>query len=398
MLAFSTSWLTVQCAVAAPDISAQEVKSTIKKVADWQINTFEKMGYYRALPQKLKPWQNRDKYGDLEWQCGALYVGMYQWSQVSGDSKYEEWLKKIGDRNGWKLNQRPYHADDQVVGQLYLSLYKDFTNQAMLAQTQERLDWVMANPKNGTLIWNAERTDATNRWGWCDALFMAPPVWAKLAAIEGNQKYLDFMDHEFHATYDLLWDKDEHLFWRDSSFFKRREANGKKLFWARGNGWVLAGLALIISDLPEDWKGRTFYVETFCQMAARIKDLQRPDGTWSMGLLGGTEGYPIKESSGTSLFVFGLAWGVNHGLLDRATYKPVILKSWRALEGCVTPEGLVGYIQPVGAAPGDSFQNYSEVYGVGAFLAAGAEVYKFVKSDSEYIGNAIYYNGIRQNM
>ncbi len=141
---------------------------------------------------------------------------------------------------------------------------------------------------------------------------------------------------------------------------------------------ALGGLALMIPDLPEDWEGRAFYLDLFKTMANAVKNCQREDGTWSMGLLGGVEGYPIIETSGTSFFVFGLAWGINQGLLDRATYEPVVFKAWKALEASVTPEGLLGHVQPVGAAPGDSYADKTEVYGIGAFLAAGSEVYRLV--------------------
>ncbi|MDH3981685.1 MAG: glycoside hydrolase family 88 protein [Kiritimatiellaceae bacterium] len=356
--------------------TAEEVKALTQKVADWQIETFEEMGTYRALPEHIT-WQDRERYHDREWHCGALYAGMYEWSTISGDPKYTDWLKMIGERNGWKLHWRRYHADDHAVGQFYLNLYEDFGDEAMIGPTRERFDWILANAKQEPLDAKLKK-GGQDRWSWCDALFMAPPVWARLAKITGEDKYLEFMDQEYHATYDLLWDKEEKLFFRDKSYFKKREKNGEKIFWSRGNGWVFGGLALMIPDLPEDWEGRSFYVGLFQDMAESIKASQRTDGTWSMGVLGGEKGYPIKETSGTSFFVYGLAWGVNHGVLDRATYKPVILKGWQALTECVTDEGLLGYVQPVGAAPGDSFSDYTEVYGVGAFLAAGSEVYELV--------------------
>ena len=370
--------LTCASGTRASNPTPEEVKALTQKVADWQILTFSDMGKYRALAPKQK-WQNRGRYHDLEWHCGALYAGMYEWSTIAEDPKYVNWLKMIGERNGWKLHRRRYHADDHTVGQFYLNLYENFGDKAMIEPTIERFDWILNNPKTGSLKWG-RGTDCHNRWGWCDALFMAPPVWARLAKITGEQKYLDFMDQEYHATYDLLWDKEEKLFWRDSSYFPKREENGEKVFWSRGNGWVFGGLALMIPDLPEDWRGREFYVKLFQNMAESIKKAQRPDGTWSMGVLGGTEGYPIKETSGTSFFVFGLTWGINQGYLDRATYEPVVMKGWNALAECVTDEGLLGYVQPVGASPGDSFENYTEVYGIGAFLAAGTEVYKWVSN------------------
>jgi rhamnogalacturonyl hydrolase YesR len=307
---------------------------------------------------------------------------MDQWRMVSGDPSATAWLRSIGERNGWRLHTRPYHADDHTVGQFYLSLYRDFKEPAMLAPTRERFDWILAHPKTGSLEWCGYRrpfaTDCHDRWGWCDALFMAPPAWARLASVTGERKYLEFMDREYRATHDLLWDQEEHLFWRDTSYFPKREKNGRNLFWARGNGWVFGGLALMLPDLPEDWEGRAYYVDLFRQMAARLKAIQRPDGTWSMGLLGGVEGYPVKETSGTAFFTFGLAWGINNGLLDRAEFEPVVLKAWAALAACVNDDGMLGYVQPVGGSPGDSYADKTEVYGVGAFLAAGSEVYRLV--------------------
>lgn len=366
---------------AAP-VTKATVKALTQQVADWQIAHHEEQGKYRALPTVPPKWANRDRYHDLDWHQGALYAGMDQWRKIADDpTKYTQWLQDIGERNKWTLHRRPYHADDHTVGQFYLSFYEDFKQPEMLKPTQQQFDWILANPKTGTLDWLADNTHAHDRWGWCDALFMAPPVWARLAKITGDSKYLDFMDQEYHATYDLLWSKKDKLFWRDSSFFGKTENNGQDIFWARGNGWVFGGLALMIPDLPQDWQGRQFYVDLFTTMAKQLKAIQRADGTWSMGLLGGVEGYPQVETSGTSFFTFGLAWGINNGLLDSEEYRPVVMKAWRALQLAVNHEGMLGNVQPVGAAPGDSFPNYTEVYGVGAFLAAGSELYTLLQNE-----------------
>lgn len=360
-----------------------EVKALTTKVADWQIETFDEHGQYRALPSKKANWQNKRNYHDLTWHNAALYVGYDQFREVADQpEKYIGFLKMIGERNDWGLHKRPYHADDHAVGQVWLSLYEDFEDPAMLRPTREHFDWILANPKTGSLDYSGygrgNKTDWLNRWGWCDALFMAPPVWARLAKITGEDKYLEFMDQEYHVSYDLLWDEEEHFFYRDTRFFDQREDNGEKIFWSRGNGWVFGGLALMIPDLPEDWEGRSFYIDLYKEMAEALKQAQRPDGTWSMGLLGSLEDYPSKETTGTSFFTFGLAWGLNNGLLDEATYKPIVLKAWKALEACVTPEGMLGHVQPVGAEPGETIADKTEVYAIGAFLAAGAEVYRLL--------------------
>lgn len=371
--------------------SSESIKAITKRVADWQVDTFHEHGKYRALAgNKITKYRNRTNNHDLDWENGALYAGMNQWRKVADEpEKYTEFLRMIGQRNQWKLHERPYHADDHTVGQFYLSFYEDFGDPITLRPTKKHFDWILENQKNGSLEWmtkemreSGDHTDCHDRWGWCDALFMAPPVWARLAKLTGDNKYLEFMDKEYHATYDLLWDKEDHLFWRDSSFFPKREKNGRKLYWARGNGWVFGGLALMIPDLPESWEGRQFYVDLFKEMAVSLKNCQREDGTWSMGLLGGVEGYPIKETSGTSFYAFGLSWGINSGILDAEEYQDVVFNAWNALTDCVREDGLLGYVQPVGAAPGDSYPNYTEVYGVGAFLAAGSEIYKMVGGDA----------------
>lgn len=384
---------SLSCAAEEQALSPEAIQAITGKVADWQIKTFDHHDQYRAIAtskrQKIDQFKkdpafklsSYDKtflypWHDLDWHNGALYAGMNQWRKVAGNpAPYTDFLTMIGARNTWKLHKRPYHADDHTVGQFYLSLYEESPRSEILEPTQKQFDWILEHPRTGSLEFK-KGTDKEHRWGWCDALFMAPPVWARLSKITGDQKYLEFMDQEYHATYDVLWDADEHLFFRDTRYFTRFEENGNKLFWARGNGWVFGGLALMIPDLPKDWEGRDFYIELYKQMAERLITLQREDGTWSMGLLGGTEGYPIKETSGTAFFTFGLAWGINNGLLDREVYSPSVVKAWNALTACVTEDGLLGYVQPVGAAPGDSFADKTEVYGVGAFLAAGSEVYK----------------------
>jgi len=367
---------------ADTDIARERVYEIASRVANWQISTFESQGAYRALPAKRESWRTRDKHHDLDWTNAALYVGMFQWGLASGSSHYNDWLTTIADRNDWNLHERKYHADDHTVGQLYLNLYENGVEGSTILPIRERFDWILKNRRMGTLKWEANPTDAHHRWGWCDALFMAPPVWARLSKITGDQKYLAFMNEEYRATYDLLWDEDESLFWRDSSYFDRREKNGRKVFWSRGNGWVFGGLALMIPDLPDDWEDREFYVELFQKMAVKIRDIQRPDGTWSMGLLGNQHDYPDIETSGSSFFTFGLAWGINNGFLDSEIYRPVVLKAWRALEQCVHEDGKLGWVQPIGGAPGESYENYSEVYGVGAFLAASSEVYNMLRKQA----------------
>lgn len=220
------------------------------------------------------------------------------------------------------------------------------------------------------------------KWWWCDALFMAPPVLAKLGTTLRNPLYYQYNDLYFKECYDLLYNKEEKLFARDLNYVikndgkDRFEANGKRIFWSRGNGWVMGGLVRVLQELPADYPERPFYEQLFKEMAERILSLQQTDGLWRASLLD-PDSYPGGEVSGSGFFCYSFAWGVNNGLLDSKRFKPAVKKCWEALNYCVNEEGRVGWVQPIGADPRKNFNEDSwEVYGTGAFLLAGSEVIK----------------------
>ena len=187
-------------------------------------------------------------------------------------------------------------------------------------------------------------------WWWCDALFMAPPAWARLYKVTGSRVYLDYMNREWWTTSSRLYDSREHLYSRDASYLSKTEANGKKLFWSRGNGWVLAGLVRVLEFMPEDYPDRPKFVTQYQEMTAAIASLQGDDGLWRPGLLN-AGAYPLPETSGSAFYTFALAWGVNHGMLESSSYTPVIARAWKGLISHIYSDGRLGCIQPVGAAP-----------------------------------------------
>lgn len=208
---------------------------------------------------------------------------------------------------------------------------------------------------------------------WCDALFMAPPVWAGLSEATAQHKYIDYMDHEWSITQHLLYDPEIHLFSRDANYLAKREANGQKVFWSRGNGWVMDGLVRVLSALPPNDPSRERYVALLKQMAGEVAAIQGTDGLWRAGLLD-DKSYPLPEVSGSAFFVYSIAWGVNHGCLDAHTYRPLLEKGWKGLLAHVYQDGRLGCIQPVGEAPGHYKPSSSYVFGTGAFLLAGSEL------------------------
>jgi rhamnogalacturonyl hydrolase YesR len=216
-------------------------------------------------------------------------------------------------------------------------------------------------------------TDPRIPWWWCDALFMAPPVWVRMYAVTGDQKYLDYLDKNWQATSNLLYDKQEHLYARDATYIPKREPNGKKIFWSRGEGWVMGGLARTLDYLPKDDPHRAFYLQQLREMSDRVAQLQGADGLWHAGLLDPAD-YLLPEISGSCLMTFGMAWGVNHGVLDAKTFRPVIVKAWEGILKHVYADGRLGDIQQTGAEPAFYTPGSSFTYGVGGFLLAAKEI------------------------
>lgn len=345
----------------AQKIKPNEVKAIMKKVADWQMEHFKETysGY-------------DEPHHELDWTNAALYTGMVKWAAMAGDDSYYNWLKNIGEANDWKLHRRKYLADDHAVGQMYIELYRKYGDEKMIGPTKEQFDFIIYHPARTSLQWNTPFHQ--DRWNWCDALFMSPPVWAKLYKITGDQKYLDFMMQEYRATTDFLFDKEAHLYYRDENFIGKLD-HGTKIFWSRGNGWVFAGLTHIMNELDPSSETYRYFLILYKKMATKLLKIQTPEGHWAMSLLG-QEFYPSPETSGSSFFTYGLAWGINQGILDESTYEPAVRKGWNAMVSHVTEEGMLGYVQPIGAAPGKAWPDKTEVYGTGAFLSAGSEVYK----------------------
>jgi unsaturated rhamnogalacturonyl hydrolase len=332
----------------SPKLKRRDLAKAMKLVADWQL------GRMPATPQ-------------YDWTWAALYTGfMAVPDKVSGD-KYKNEVMKIGEELNWEPGPRVMHADDQAVGQSYLELYMIHKDAKMMEPIRARLDKEIATPESDY--------GKTPLWWWCDALYMAPPVFADMSAITGDQKYLDFMDKQWEITTRLLYDPSVHLYSRDATYLDKHEKNGQKIFWSRGNGWVMGGIVRVLQELPKDSPLRPKFEDLLKQMSAEMLSIQGKDGLWRPGLLDANS-YPLPEISGSAFVTYAMAYGVNNGILDKATYWPAVQKAWAGMLSHVYADGRLGCIQPVGAAPGAYTKTSSYVYGVGAYLLAGSEIYR----------------------
>ena len=333
----------------SPRLKRGDVRRVLEKVADWQ-------------QAKASPGFDQD------WTFAALYAGFMAVPDAAGGKKYRDAMLQMAEGFHAQPGPRIEHADDAAIGQTYLDLYQATHDPTLLAPIRERMDTVMRIPDD----------PAKPLWWWCDALFMAPPVLAKLSKATGDPAYMDFMDREWWITSDMLYSQKDRLYFRDKSFLNAHQANGQSVFWARGNGWVFAGLARVLAEMPRDYPTRPRYVALFKQMAEEIASLQMEDGLWRAGLLD-ESAYRYPEVSGSAFFTYGFAYGINAGLLDRRRYKPAVQRAWKGLLTHVFADGRLGSIQPIGAAPGDFTPTSSYVYGTGAFLLAGSEVYRLAR-------------------
>jgi unsaturated rhamnogalacturonyl hydrolase len=315
----------------------------------------------------------KDSASTTGWVLGAFYAGLSTLDRsglVGG--QYHSTLLKMGEKNGWKLGRRVYHSDDMCVGQTYLDLYETDHDPRMVAAMKERCDQILAHPKDNNLAFVGP--EKNSRWSWCDAIFMGPPGWVHLSAVTHNPAYLQYTIEHYWKTSAYLFDSNEHLFFRDSTYFDQREPNGRKVFWSRGNGWVLAGLARLMEHLPADSPSRSKFEAQFQEIAARVLQLQQADGSWASSLLDPQNCQPRREFSGTGFFCYGFAWGVNHGLLPAGTFAPAARKAWAVLNECVEPSGRINHVQPIGAAPTNFPATATEAYGPGSYLLAATEL------------------------
>lgn len=314
------------------------------------------------------------------WTRGVYYEGLMALHAIYPREAYYnyayDWASfhKWGMRNG----NTTRNADDQCCGQTYIDLYNICPKPEMIKNIKLSIDMMVNTPQ-------------VNDWWWIDAVQMAMPVFAQFGKMTGEQKYYDKMWEMYSYTRNThgangMYNPKDGLWWRDQDFDPPyKEPNGEDCYWSRGNGWVYAALVRVLNEIPANEKHRTDYVNDFLAMSKALKACQRGDGFWNVSLHDESN-FGGKETSGTALFVYGMAWGVRKGLLDRKEYLPILLKAWNAMvKESVHPEGFLGYVQGTGKEPKDSQPvTYDKVpdfedFGTGCFLLAGVEVYKLDK-------------------
>lgn len=371
MIRSSLLTIAAVCAVALapPASAAQKPIAAAVKLAEWQLARLDDTSHISQATHETRKTRG--------WEQAVFWVGMTALADAGGPNSIREAVIAMGERNGWAPGDDTYSADDQAIAQAYIWAAAHGAGEKALAPTIKSYSTVIDKPAVTTLAFYIPpegygATECLKRWCWCDALFMAPPAFVALSRRTGDERFARFALKEFWATTDFLYDPAEHLYYRDSRFFEKRDAQGRKVFWSRGNGWVFGAMARLIPQLPKGSADRARMEALFQEMAGKIKMLQKADGYWAPSLLSPENAPP--ETSGTAFYTYGLAWGITQGLLQRDEYEPSVRKGWSAIERAIQPDGRLGWVQQVGDQPDAVSARDTQYYGVGAFLLAATAV------------------------
>ncbi|MCB0584586.1 MAG: glycoside hydrolase family 88 protein, partial [Phaeodactylibacter sp.] len=343
-------------------LQKEGIKDIMFRVADWQL----------AHPRR--------EISPIDWHYGAFYTGLRALYELTGERQYLDKLLRIGQTHHWRPLDDFFNADRLTVTDNWAWLYGLSGDSIMIEKSRWIMDAHLArNYKELTDVHFQDNPYRLEWWTWCDALFMAPPSFVQMWKVTGEDKYLQYMDAQWWKTSDYLYSPEDSLYYRDDRYFEKRSDNGTKIFWARGNGWVIAGLARLLTNLPEDYRNREKFEQQYREMAHKLLRIQGEDGLWRVSLLDPAY-LDIGESSGSSFFTFALAWGINRGLIDKK-YGPQVEKAWAALCANVNAEGRLGFVQQVAGDPYPFYADQSHVYASGAFLLAGRQVYEMVDKE-----------------
>jgi unsaturated rhamnogalacturonyl hydrolase len=312
---------------------------------------------------------------DRNWERGTWYTGVMAAYKATGDERFLKQALDWGRQHRWQVGTERAGANRLFCVETWAELFFVKRDKAMIAPAIEWLKTPARNSPAGAKVWYLD-----NGLGYADSLYGAPAL-AMMAKATGDKKYLDTMHAFFWDIQAALFDKDDGLFYRDKRFIGRQNTNGKKVFWSRGNGWVLGGIVRILEYLPQDDHQRPRYVELLKTMSAAIAKRQGADGLWRPNLADPND-VAVPETSGTGFFCYGMAWGIKHGLLDRERYLPVVKKAWAGLVKSVSPEGKVRWGQPVGDRPAGVTMDLTHEYVTGTFLLAGSAMVELLVPSS----------------
>lgn len=314
------------------------------------------------------------------WTRAVYYEGLMKLYEIDPNPVYYQYAVDWGEFHAWNLRDGDTYtrnSDNQCAGQIYIDLYKIDRQTERIEYTKASIDHMMQSEK-------------IDDWDWIDAIQMGMPVFAQLGQLFDDPSYYDraYEMYRFtktnHGTYGL-YNEEDHLWWRDTDFDPPyTEPNGEDCYWSRGNGWVIMALCRVLEIIPQNEPHRQEYENDLKNMLTALIKVQRPDGFWNVSLHD-PDNYGGKETSGTAMFAYGLAWAINHNLMDKSICLPALSRAWNGIQNeAIFENGFIGYVQSTGKEPKagqpvlkNKLPDFED-YGLGAVLMAGAELIKLL--------------------
>lgn len=313
-------------------------------------------------------WIAHNAIGNNLWRPSTYHDGNFQAYLVLGETNYLQRSVNWGNNNGWATAIRsPENPNDYACGQTYFDLYLLDPQPVRIAAAQAAVDNRVANP-----------AAAVDDWSWIDAFFMGAPVFARFSKLYSTNSYNDTMwlMYDDMKTRRGLWNAAEGLWYEDELAKTTVTSNGFKQFWGRGNGWGMAGMVRVAEQMSTNYSRRSEFISILQAMAAGLKPFQQSDGMWRSSIQDLAE-VPNPETSCTAFFTFAIAWGLRNGCLNPDDYQQVVARAWNGMiTTALHADGFLGYVQAGGRAPVATTYDTTYDFGVGAFLLAGAEVYR----------------------
>lgn len=259
-------------------------------------------------------------------QCSAVHYAEacagFGAARLAGLLKDEEMIKRLSDRYSRVINEKiintANHVDANVYGILPLELYMLNREEKFLRQGLELADKQWEDPLPDGL------TKQTRYW--IDDVWMIGSLQVQAYRATGKLFYLERAAMEIDAYLRKL-QKPNGLF---------PHGPDAPFFWGRGNGWVAAGLAELISELPRSNPHYISIEEGYTKMMHALLEFQAEDGMWTQ-LIDNKESF--KETSSTAMFGYAMTIGVKKGILPEEIFAGACHKAWNALTGYITEEG-----------------------------------------------------------
>ena len=302
--------------------------------------------FLSTRPENYKPvgYFGNNGYGwdkMVQYSVVSLWVNAIECARLTGDEGRKNRLVRLFDdfrprHRLYNVCSRPYHVDDSVFGALPYEIYLATGDRECLEMGNWYADTQWSEPCFGTYVerHNAPREEQWDYYRrgfspqtrlWIDDMYMITALQSQAFRATGDRKHIERAAKEMCFYLEKL---------------QLKEGDAKGLFnhapdapfvWARGAGWMAAGMALVLDRLPGDSPHRAEVMRGYRDMMSALLRYQRADGLWFQLVDRPDDPENWPETSGSAMYAYAFMVGVRRGWLDAGTYGAAARRTWDAL-------------------------------------------------------------------